>query len=171
MALQHPGRVFRLNCDLFSAHSLPERNRRIETARKSGDEKCLYDEENPQNWYDWDRIHVAIQGLRQHRKFSFEQAWNSGTGQLDGRYGIKLPGTGQVFVLCDCIYLLHDPVCDWFDHTLILESSDQIIEARRNRRSKTAQAEQDARQRQDRFERPYFDHHSARAHTIQNWLF
>ena len=165
LALQHPGRVFGLNCDLFSAHSLSERRHRIETTRNSGNEKCLYDEENPQSWYDWDRIHEAIQDLRQHRRFSFEQAWNPRTGQLDAHYGIELPSTGQMFVLCDCIYLLHDPAYGWFDHMLILESSDQIIAARRKSRCKTTQAEQDARQRQDRFERPYFKRYAERAQT------
>lgn len=154
-----PDRVFRLNCDLFSALSLSERRDRIQSAHGAGDQQRLHIEQNPQNWYDWEGIHTAVDGLRQHRKFSFDKAWNPGTGQLDARYSLELPRSGQVIVLCDCIFLLHDPVCGWFDHTLLVECDDQLIASRREQRSQNAQAEKDARQRQERFERPYFEQH------------
>ncbi|WP_153771089.1 AAA family ATPase [Labrenzia sp. CE80] len=168
LAEKRPRRVFRFNCDLFSALSLSERTSRIEAARRSGDPVRLLNEEDPLNWYAWDEIHKAIEALRHRREFSFNQAWNRETGQLDARYDLFLPGDGQAIVLCDCIFLLHHPVRTWFDHILLIEASAEIIASRRARRSSDAQVERHAQERQKKFEMPYFKVNREFADAILN---
>lgn len=156
LTLKHPKQFFRLNCDMFSSSSLAERRHQIQSARKAGDKEQLHIAENPMNWYDWDTIYKAVQNLRQFRKFCFDKAWNHKTGELDARYDITLPASGRVIVLCDCIYLLHHPVRNWFDSVLLVESSDYAIEFRRKLRSRDAVSERKAELSQTAFERPYF---------------
>lgn len=159
-----PGIAFRLDCDRFSAFSYPERIRRIELAAESGDKTRLEAEENPRNWYGWEGTSTALRSLREKRWFEWDRAWNRENGLLDARYGISLPSSGPALVLCDCIYLLHDPVRQWFDLTLLVQASEESVHDRRRRRAKD-NADL-AKARRDRFECPYFEAYGFRADCL-----
>lgn len=150
-----PGFAFHLECDRFSAFSYPERRKRIELATGLEDSTRLAAEQNPLNWYDWEGISTAIRSLRGMRGFETRRAWNSQTGLLDATYGLSLPSSGPAVVLCDCIFLLHEPIRRWFDLTLLVESDVNAIHERRKRRA--GDQADIAKARQDGFERPYFE--------------
>ncbi|MCK7615926.1 hypothetical protein [Roseibium sediminicola] len=162
----YPEQVVRLNCDLFSAFSIQERRERIDNAFASGNPEVIEAEMNPRNWYDWKGIHHAIDGLRQRRAFETNKAWNHTTGLLDAHYSKALPPAGPVVVLCDCIFLLHEPVRTWLEHSLLVQSSHDAIAVRRSNRAKDKEAERQARERQERFEVPYFERHSEYADIV-----
>lgn len=159
-----PHFVFHLNCDRFSTFSRPERKRRIDLAVASGDPVRAEAEENPRNWYDWAAISMALQSLREKRAFERDRAWNNENGLLDARYGLSLPPFGPAVVLCDCIYLLHDPVRQWFDLMLLVQASAAAVDERRLRRS--GDKADLAKARRDRFEGPYFEAYGSRADCI-----
>jgi uridine kinase len=159
-----PDFAVRLDCDRFSAFSHPERGRRIERALASGDPVLAEAEENPRNWYDWEAISLALQSLQETRTFEWDRAWNGENGLLDARYRISLPASGPALVLCDCIYLLHDPVRRWFDLTLLVQASAASVDERRRRRA--GDRADLAKARRDRFERPYFEQLGFRADRI-----
>lgn len=152
-----PGYAFHLDCDRFSALSLTEREERIALARASGNCAHVNAEENPQNWYDWSGIGAAIDSLRRTRSFEWDRAWNRETGLLDARYSLFLSASGSAVVLCDCIFLLHEPVRAWLDGVIMVQASDEAVALRRRRRARNETAERAARERQARFERPYFE--------------
>lgn len=159
-----PDVAFRLDCDRFSAFSHPERTRRIDAARASGDPARAEEEENPRNWYDWAAIAMALQSLRAVRAFESDRAWNSENGLLNGRYALSLPPAGPAVVLCDGIFLLHDPVPGWLDLTLLVQANAHMIDERRRRRA--GDKADRAKERRDRFERPYFRTHASRADHV-----
>ncbi|MCV6584628.1 MAG: hypothetical protein OIF47_03765 [Marinibacterium sp.] len=154
------GRAVHLPCDLFSRHSLADRQARMDSARRSGDDARLRAEENPMNWYDWDGIACCISRLRSQRRSRWDRAWNSQTGALDGRFAAALPSDGPGLVLCDGIYLLHAPVRGWFDLCLTVDADKDVIAARRMRRAATAADADASRCRHVRFELPYFRDHA-----------
>ncbi len=159
-----PDFAVRLDCDRFSAFSHPERQRRIDLAVASGDPARAEAEENPRNWYDWEGISTALRALREKRRFEWDRAWNRDNGLLDARYGISLPSSGPALVLCDCIYLLHDPVRQWFDLTLLVQASAEAVDDRRRRRAKDSADL--AKARRNRFECPYFEAYGFRADCL-----
>ncbi|QEW18795.1 hypothetical protein LA6_000970 [Marinibacterium anthonyi] len=160
---ERPGRAAHLECDLFSTRSHADRQARIARARATGDAQAIHAEENPQAWYDWAAIGRAIRGLRQDRACRWHHAWNRQTGELDAPLSVTLPRTGPALLLCDCIYLLHDPVRGWMDGLLLVQAPDAVIANRRAGRAGAPEALRRARDRQERFERPYFDRYTARA--------
>ena len=166
IAESRPKDTVRVDCDILSAISLPERQKRIARAAASGDRRRIHVEENPQNWYDWSEIQRAIDALRRKRHFRTMQAWNRQTGHLDALYELSLPESGPVVVLCDCIFLLHDPVRRLFDSLLLVQASDTAIALRRSERAKSPADEKQALERQEMFERPYFRRYAASADMV-----
>lgn len=158
-----PGQAAHLECDLFSTLSHADRQARINRAQATGDRTMIDAEENPQGWYDWDAIGRAIRCLRQDRAFHWTRAWNRQTGELDAGLSVTLPPAGPALLLCDCIYLLHDPVCRWMDGLLLVQAPETVIAERRAGRAGDPEALRRAQDRQERFERPYIDRYTARA--------
>ena len=128
--------AFRLDCDQFSTHSLAQRQARIADARASGLPNRIAAAENPQHWYAFDDIRTALGDLKSHRTHSCLKAWNRETGERDALYCVTLPEGGLSVVLCDGIYLLHDPVSTMFDLTVLVDTPAGVLRARGLARSK-----------------------------------
>jgi len=157
-----------LDCDLFSAFSYLERQHRIEAAIASGDPMRRAREENPLFWYDWDGIGQAVRSLRASRSFTLDRAWNRETGMLDATYTVSLPEEGPALVLCDCIYLLHDPVRRWFDATLLLQANHEQIEERGRRRAQNTATARYMERLAATYTVPYFSAHAAHADYVHS---
>lgn len=127
--------IVHLNCDLFSSHSYADRQAIIENAYASGINEHIAFVENPQNWYAYDDIITAIHGLRANGHYSYNRAWNGKTGELDGHYNIALPENTPSIVLCDGIYLLHEPVRTALDLTILVDAPVEVTVQRGHKRS------------------------------------
>ena len=130
-----PNEAVHFDCDKFSRHSYRHRETRIAEAIASGDLARIALEENPLHWYAFNDICTALNNLRVMRSHTYKKAWNNKTGELDKEYNITLPSTGPAIVLCDCIFLLHEPVRDWMDHVLHVEASSKVTTERGRHRS------------------------------------
>ena len=116
------GRAFHFECDLFAKYGTVERRRRIADALESGDPITIEQEENPKNWYGWDDIEKTLEGLRRKGSYVFAHGWNQQTGEKDKEAVFQLPNNEHPILLVDCIYLLHDPVRNWFDLSVFVDT-------------------------------------------------
>lgn len=163
----HPDLVSHFICDRFSSHSYSERKQRIaEQASATHDS----DAENPRNWYDWHAIERALRALREDRAFTFDRAWNTTSGELDAHYRLDIGQAraphGPALVLCDGIYLLHEPVRHWFDMTILVERPEPARRASGRRRSKDPARRAYMIELERRFAAPYFRKHAAQAQIV-----
>lgn len=126
--------AYHFECDRFSRYSFKEREKRI--AEQIVDLETCADEENPRHWYDWNEIEKALDGLRKQRRFDFCRAWNPASGELNAHYALHLGEDEQVLVLCDGIFLLHEPVRDWFDATIYVDCPAPLRHSRGLQRAK-----------------------------------
>ncbi|MEM9634169.1 MAG: hypothetical protein AAGA50_22765, partial [Pseudomonadota bacterium] len=140
-----------------------EREQRIEEQRSSSP---VNPEENPLNWYAWEEIGTSLATLRDQGGFTYERAWNSRTGELDQKYSLQRTQEAPTLILCDGIYLLHEPVRDWLDMTIFVGKP----EATRKKRGRTRTTDASRRAYMERLERiyaiPYFQANIARADVI-----
>ena len=127
--------IVHLSCDRFSSQSHAERQASIDRAYASGITEHIAFTENPQNWYAYDDIITAIRALRANRHYSYNRAWNGKTGNLDGHYNITLPENAPSIVLCDGIYLLHEPVSTALDLTILVDAPVEVTVQRGHKRS------------------------------------
>jgi hypothetical protein len=111
-----PTKVVQLRCDDFSAWSYADRNSRIRAARVSGDPEALAFEENPMNWCGWEDLAWALDRLRLEGTVRFDRAWNKANGELNALLEVRLPERHGVAILCDGIFLLHEPVRQRLDN-------------------------------------------------------
>ncbi|WP_315922191.1 hypothetical protein [Mesorhizobium sp. SP-1A] len=150
--------TIRLNCDLFSTHGYRERQELIAVARATGDRNQIDAIENPRDWYAYNAIASAISDLKQTGRHSYKRAWNSETGDLDGTYDVSLPNQRPAIILCDGIYLLHPPIRQALDITIIVDTATDILDQRCIARSKgDIERAQQHRTMRERFAVPYFD--------------
>lgn len=131
---RHP--AVHLDCDRFSRHSFRQRRMLIAEALASGLPERVAMEENPCNWYAFDAIGAALRDLRSSRQHTCTRAWNKRTGELDDEYHIVLPPDVPSVILCDCIYLLHDPMPAALDVALLVDTPLAMITERGRARSK-----------------------------------
>ncbi|UCA46850.1 hypothetical protein [Pseudochrobactrum sp. XF203] len=127
--------IVHLSCDRFSSHSHADRQASIDRAYTSGITEHIAFTENPQNWYAYDDIIAAIHALRAHGHYSYNRAWNGKTGDLDGHYNIALPENAPSIVLCDGIYLLHEPISTALDLTILVDAPVEVTMQRGHKRS------------------------------------
>ncbi|MCY0092521.1 hypothetical protein [Hoeflea ulvae] len=157
-------RVFHFEGDRFSSLSLCEREAQIAGALHAGLPADAA--ENPLDWYDWEAIKAALSGIRSRGRFTFPHGWNRTTGELDEPYGITLPAHGPAVLLCDCIYLLHQPVRKWLDALILVDTPLEVTLERGRARSKDP-ARAAYMERLTRIHAvPYFTAHQAAADMI-----
>lgn len=162
----HPGVAHHLECDRFSAFSYSERQSRLDKATKSGNSAAILAEENPRHWYAWDALEHALSSLRSSRIFAYDRAWNKRTGMLDDNYALALPPGGPALVLCDCIYLLHPPVRQWFDMTVYVEAPFGLTVDRGLARAPNSQRAAYMERLHRTYSLPYFEDHAANADLV-----
>ncbi|MUO43013.1 hypothetical protein [Agrobacterium vitis] len=160
------GRAHHLDCDRFSAYSYSERQSRLDCAARSGDPAVMSAEENPRHWYAWDALADAVSSLRDSRMFAYDRAWNKNTGMLDGNYAIALPSEGPALVLCDCIYLLHPPVRQWFDTTVYVDVPFSLTVDRGLLRAPNSQRAAYMERLHRTYSLPYFEEHARNADWV-----
>lgn len=127
-------RIFHFDCDRFSRLSFIEREKHI--ARSLTTDTPDDAAENPLNWYAWEAIETALHRIRTRGSFTYPHGWNRKTGELDEVYSITLPGSEPAVLLCDCIYLLHQPVRNWLDAVILVDTALSVTLARGQARSK-----------------------------------
>ncbi|MES0812734.1 hypothetical protein ABLO27_24795 [Roseibium sp. SCPC15] len=163
LASNFPAHTLHLECDRFSQFSFVEREKRIEEQRRLAP---VNSEENPLNWYAWEAIGRSLAALRDQGCFTYERAWNNCTGELDGKYSLQRTQDASTLVLCDGIYLLHEPVRDWLDMSILVDTPEAI----RRARGKARTTDVDRRDCMERLERiyviPYFETNIASADII-----
>ncbi|KAB0539107.1 uridine kinase [Pseudochrobactrum saccharolyticum] len=126
--------IVHLSCDRFSSHSYADRQASIESAYASGITEHIAFAENPQNWYAYDDIIAAIHALRAHGHYSYNRAWNGKTGNLDEHYNITLSENAPSIVLCDGIYLLHEPISTALDIIILVDTPVEVTVQRGQKR-------------------------------------
>ncbi len=128
---QHlPGCVVQL--DWYLKWPTIVRRRRIAAALASGDAEHLEAEENPVNWYDWERFIADVDTLRSSGSAVVEDAWDQHTGEKSLR--IELSVTDRQFVVYEGIYLLHPEVRRHADCTVLLTVDDELARRRADNR-------------------------------------
>lgn len=126
-------RIFHFDCDRFSKLSFVKREAHIAQALTS--DKPDNSAENPLNWYAWEAIETALHGIRTRKSFTYPHGWNRKTGELDEAYSITLPASEPAVLLCDCIYLLHQPVRNWLDAVILVDTPLSVTRERGQARS------------------------------------
>ena len=157
-------RIFHFDCDRFSKFSFSKRETHIAQALATGDlEEAA---ENPMNWYAWEAIEAALEEIRTRGRFTYANGWNRNTGELDEAYGIALPVHEPAVLLCDCIYLLHQPVRAWLDAVVLVDTPLSVTlkrgQVRSNGPARAAYMERLTRT----YTVPYFTTHRAAADLI-----
>lgn len=125
-------------------------------------------EENPQYWYAYDRIAAALADLRNRGSHVCTTAWNGQTGALDARADWAFDRRKPALILCDGIYLLHEPVISALDASLRVCADDDVIARRGMARARGDEAR--AATMQDlaaRYSTPYF----ARYDGDADWMY
>lgn len=158
-----PDKVTHFSCDRFSRYSFKEREKRIEA--EVGSEDKSY-EENPLHWYDWNAISEALTSLRTARQFTYKNAWNPSSGELDATYSLKLPENQSALVLCDGIFLLHSSVKEWFDITLCVDCAQTLRQSRAKARTKSLSRLSYMASLERTYVEPYFRDFSQRAEIV-----
>ncbi|ATN33538.1 hypothetical protein ACO34A_06920 [Rhizobium sp. ACO-34A] len=157
----------RLDCDRFSTHSHTERQALIAEARRSGIAEHMAFIENPMNWYSFDHILAALDDLKNKRIHTHDRAWNRETGELDGRYQVRIAEDGPALILCDCIYLLHPAVRTALDLVVLVETPAEIVAERGLQRSKGDAARAAVMESLRRtYSVPYFETFGSRADIV-----
>ncbi|POF32677.1 uridine kinase family protein [Roseibium marinum] len=159
-----PNTAHHFECDRFSRHSFNEREKRI--AEHRADIDTCTDEANPRHWYDWSEIEKALHALRKGRRLDFSRAWNPKSGELNAHYTLHLGEAGPVLVLCDGIFLLHEPVRDWFDATIFVDCPAPLRHSRGQRRTKDPDRHAYMRHLERTYCEPYFREFTSRADVV-----
>ncbi|KZM51034.1 NB-ARC domain-containing protein [Labrenzia sp. OB1] len=160
-----PDTAYHFECDRFSRYSFKEREKRI-AEQMAGSDKSAADEQNPLHWYDWSEIEKALSALRKGRRFDFSRAWNPASGELDAHYALHLGEDEPVLVLCDGIFLLHEPVRDWFDATIFVDCPAPLRKFRGRRRTKDPERHAYMMHLERTFGEPYFRDFSSCADNL-----
>ena len=117
-----PDQAIHFECDLFAQYGTLERRQRISEALDSGDEDRIESEENPQNWYDWQRIEQALISLKETGRYNFTGGFNQKSGEKDKAAELELKQSEHAIIFVDCIYLLHLPVRDLIDCAIYIDA-------------------------------------------------
>lgn len=161
---ERPARMMHFDCDRFSSASFMEREEHIAQALAAG--RPADAAENPLNWYAWEAIDFALHGIRANGGFTYPHGWNRKTGELDEEYSITLPVHEPAVLLCDCIYLLHQPVRDWLDAVILVDTPLSVTLARGQARSKDSARAAYMERLTLTYAAPYFAAHKAAADVI-----
>ncbi len=158
------GKARHFECDRFSSLGFNDRERRIAEHENGLDGSGNM--ENPLHWYDWTEIGAALSALRRERWSEFNRAWNPNSGELDARYTLDLREHQSSLVLCDGIFLLHEPVRSWFDATVVVDCPEPIRRARGEGRTKDPDRRAYMNSLEKTYCEPYFQEHSRYADLV-----
>ena len=164
------GQAMHCACDVFSRYSLRERREKIDAAIANSDNDGVETEENPKNWYNWNSINEALHGLKNKKSYTYPHGWNSETGEIDREVILNLPDHDNPIVLVDCIYLLHLPVRNWFDLSILVDTPLETTIARARVRAKNSADSDYFEYRQNlvkKYDVPYFAGNASRT----DWIF
>ena len=117
-------------------------------------------------WYAWEAIETALHGIRTRGSFTYPHGWNRKTGELDEAYSITLPASEPAVLLCDCIYLLHQPVRTWLDAVILVDTPLSVTLERGQTRSKDPARAEYMEHLARAYTVPYFDKHRAAADLV-----
>lgn len=158
---------FVIQTDWYLRYPTVERKIRIASALESGDPERRDREENPLNWYDWEHYSRDLSELRTTGILTLTDAWNQRTGAKDEKVEIRDQSLGAV--ICDGIYLLHPPVVDLSDVTVLLQVSPHFAreraDARDAHRSDSAYLAYKA-ELQKRYDLPYLSSYMKAANFV-----
>lgn len=117
-----------IQLDWYLRYATPVRKQRIADALKSGDTERIEAEENPLNWYDWNRYQSDINHLQTSGTFEMHDAWDQSTGLKELQVGATMEQDG--FIICEGIYLLHPPIVEQADVTILMTLNESVARAR-----------------------------------------
>lgn len=118
------------------------------------------------NWYAWEAIETALFDIRANGRFTYPHGWNRKTGELDQDYSITLPAHEPAVLLCDCIYLLQQPVRNWLDAVILVDTPLSVTLARGQARSKDPARAAYMERLTRTYAMPYFAIHKAPADLV-----
>lgn len=120
--------------DWYITYPTEVRKLRIKEALESEDPDRIEKEENPKNWYDWDKLKNDLNKLRTAGELTIQNAWNQSTGLKDLTVELKILNRHKGIILCDGIYLFHPAIKDAADLIISLHVSKDEITRRTNSR-------------------------------------
>jgi uridine kinase len=117
-----------LHSDWYANYATPVRRARIANALKSGDSEQIEAEEDPRNWYDWNRLFQDLKILRDTGRLQITDGWD----QTTGNKGLKVELVAGVneLIWVDGIQLLNDPIVSLSDLVILLKTSPSVANER-----------------------------------------
>lgn len=155
--------------DWYCKFSTTERKERIQRALASQRQAQIDEEENPINWYDWNKVQLDLVKLSDKGMLHLRDAWCQSSGLKNLVVEITLPDSEPAVILCDGIYLLHPGIRDLADLTILLEIPTSIAleraKARDGHRSSPEYLAYKASLTK-KYDEPYFEQYRACADVV-----
>jgi uridine kinase len=152
--------------DWYARFATVERKKRISDALASDDPVRIEAEENPKNWYDWQKLEADLKMLRETGSIYVQHGWNQSTGDKDLSFQLLLPPTPNCVTICDGIYLLHEEIRETADLKILLMTPTSVCLERTENRDKHRSSKEYLEYKAglvEKYDRPYFAEHGQHA--------
>ena len=117
-----------LHFDWWLRYPTEARKKRIQQALASNDPEAIEAEENPKNWYDWEKMKADLLHLQDTGQTVLIDAWDQQTGLKNLKVPLELPESG--LIICEGIYLLHPDITEVTDCIVFLDVSKDVCRKR-----------------------------------------